>query len=185
MSEPVYSTETPVEADPAAQPDTPTDWEAEAKKWEKRSKDNFAKLKEAQPKLAELDQIKAANQTEAEKLTSELTRWQTEAETWRGQAVGSRIQAIASDLFADPSDAVEALSSSNYLDAGGQINEDAIKADLAGLLERKPHWAKSSGGPATPRPPAPNLHQGSGGGTPVSSPGAEFAAILQSQLGGG
>jgi hypothetical protein len=55
----------------------------------------------------------------------ELNRWQTEAETWRKAAVGNRIEALASTDFADPSDAIAALSGTDYLDAGGQIDEAA------------------------------------------------------------
>lgn len=178
--EPVEGQEPAVEA--AAQQST-TDWEAEARKWEKRSKDNYAKLKDAEPKLAEYEAMKAASQTEAERQAAELTRWQSEAETWRKAAVGNRIQALASVEFADASDAVTALSEGQYLDAGGQIDEEQIKADLAALLERKPHWRKGSSEPAAPRLPVPNRAQGAGG-QQSSDPAAQFASFLQSQLQG-
>lgn len=188
MSQPVHTTETPTEpetTEAAAQQPASVDWEAEAKKWEKRSKENFAKLKEAEPKLAELDAIRIANQSETERQAQELVRWQTEAETWRQAAVGNRIQAIATADFADPSDAVgspEFADPSKYLDAGGQIDEDAIKADLGALLERKPHWRRQAGPIDTgPRLPVPNLAQGSGGRA-AANPADEFAAILQRQL---
>lgn len=168
--------------EPAAQP-APVDWEAEAKKWEKRSKDNFARLKEAEPKLAEYEQLKAASQTDAERQAQELNRWQSEAETWRKAAVGNRIQALAAVDFADPSDAVAALAEHNFLDAGGQIDEDAIRSELAAVLERKPHWRRPSEGAAAPvtRTPAPSAAQGTGG-TPPNDPAAQLAAIVQGQL---
>jgi hypothetical protein len=149
----------------------------------RRQKSQFADYDDLKAKATELDQIRAANQTEAERLNNELTRWQTEAQTWRGQAVGSRIQALAAGVFADPADAVEALKSGEYLDAGGQINEAAIQQDLADLLARKPHWAKPSGSAAsTPRAPAPNLAQGTSGAAASADPAATFASIIQGQL---
>jgi molecular chaperone GrpE (heat shock protein) len=184
MSEPATSTpaeptQTPTEgAEPAAQPSV-TDWEAEARKWEKRSKDNFAKLKEAEPKLAEYDKLRQSQQTEVERQAEELTRWQTEAQQWRGMAINSRVETLATD-FADPTDALAALGdTSKYLDAGGQINEDAIRTDLTALLEKKPHWRRPDGAQPLPRVPAPNPHQGSGGGTPASDPKSEFGAIIR------
>lgn len=181
MSEPVHTTETPAPT-PAEQaaPPAETDWEAEAKKWEKRSKDNFAKLKDAEPKLAEYEQYKAANQTETERQAQELTRLQGQAETWRNQAVGSRIQAFAADSFADPSDALAALSIENYLDNDGQIDDAAIQKDLTEVLERKPHWRKAaeSGGS---RLPWPNLAQGTGTSPPASAdPNRAFLRDLMS-----
>jgi hypothetical protein len=173
-----------VDAAEPAQDKASIDWEAEARKWERRSKDNLAKLREAEPKLTEYEQIVASRKTEAERLAEETTRWQTEAEKWRGNAIGNRIEALAASDFADPSDAVGQLDINNYLDAGGQIDEAAIKADLNALLERKPHWRRQEGVTA-PRVPAPNTHQGSGvNGTPASNPAAEFGAILQSQISG-
>lgn len=147
-----------------------------------RTKAQFKDYADLKTKAAELDQIKATNQTEAERQAEELTRWQGEAETWRGHAVGSRIQALAAGMFADPSDAVETLKSGQYLDAGGQIDDTAIQADLDALLERKPHWRRPDGTPAAPRVPAPNPAQGSGGGTPAADPATEFASILRQGL---
>src|SRR5690349_4058409 len=164
MSEPATTepTDAPDTVEPAAQQAT-VDWEAEAKKWEKRSKDNFAKLKEAEPKLAEYEQIVASRKTEAERQAEELQRWQADAEKWRGAAVKSRIETLAAD-FADPTDALAAIGDpAQFLDAGGQINDEAIKAELASVLERKPHWRRQDAAPATPRPPAPNRAQGAGG----------------------
>jgi molecular chaperone GrpE (heat shock protein) len=182
MSEPAITepSATPEGTEPAAQ-QTPTDWEAEAKKWEKRSKDNFAKLKEAEPKLAEYEQIVASRKTEAERQAEELSRWQADAEKWRGAAVKSRIETLAGD-FADPTDALAAIGDpAQFLDAGGQINDEAIKAELASVLERKPHWRRQDAPPPSPRPPAPNRAQGAGG-TATADPAAALSAILQGQL---
>lgn len=80
MSEPTVTTTTASFAAPAAQPEPPkptppatppatpaaaTDWEAEAKKWEKRAKENFEKANK-------LDEIESASKTEAQKLQDRL-----------------------------------------------------------------------------------------------------------------
>jgi hypothetical protein len=114
----------------------------------------------------------------------EATRWQTEAETWRTKAVSSRVETLAAADFADPSDALAAIDPAKYLGAGGEIDEAAIKADLAALLERKPHWRRASDSAARTRIPAPNPAQGSGvNGKAAADPATEFAAILRAQLG--
>lgn len=139
----------------------------------------------AQQKLAEYERLEQASKTELERATEELNRWQSEAEKWRTTSVGSRIEALAAPEFADPSDAASALDPSKYLDSGGQIDEAAIRKDLAALLEKKPHWRRQSDTPSGPRLPAPNPSQGSGAnGRPTSNPANEFASILQAQLNG-
>jgi hypothetical protein len=180
---------------PAVQPETPetpaqapkeTDWVAEARKWEQRAKDNMAKLKEAEPIVSQWKALEEASKTETQRAQEEVTRWQTEAQTWRTAAVSSRVETLASADFADPSDALAAIADpAKYLDVGGQINEDAIKADLAALLERKPHWRRNTtAAPVGPRTPAPNPAQGSGvNGTAAADPAQQFAAILRSQMG--
>lgn len=132
--------------------------------------------------LAELERIRQANQSDLEKAQAETQRWQTDAETWRKAAVGSKIQALAAESFADPTDAISALADKNFLDAGGQIDENAIKTELAGVLQAKPHWAKPVD--STPRPPAPNPAQGAPGGAPTD-PAQQFAAALQGAMASG
>lgn len=160
------------------------DWKAECRKWEQRAKENKRALDDAAPKLSEYDRLVEASKSDLERANEAAQRWQTEAEQWRKTSVSSRIQALASTDFADPSDAVTGLSANNYLDAGGVINDDAIKRDLADMLAKKPHYRKASEAaePAKPRVPAPNQHQGSGGGTPALDARQQFAQILRSTL---
>lgn len=143
-----------------------------------RQKAQFADYGEAKAKAAEFDKLQEANQTESQRQAAEVAKWQTEAETWRGQAVAARIEALAAD-YADPSDASTALAGRNYLDAGGQIDENAIRADLAEVLEKKPHWRKGSDEPSGSRPPIPNLAQGTSGTAAHASPRDQFAALIQ------
>lgn len=185
MSEPI---EQPQEA-PETPAETPkeTDWKAEARKWEQRAKDHKKALDEATPIVSQWKALEEASKTELQRAQEELTRWQTEATTWRTQAVSSHVEKLAASDFADPSDALAAIGDAGkYLGAGGEINEDAIKADLSALLERKPHWRKAEPptGPVAPRVPAPNPAQGSGAnGRAANDPAQELAAILRAQLG--
>lgn len=145
---------------------------------------------EQKQQLTEYQALVAASQTDAQRKDAELaakalevSNWQSEAERWRTTSVTNRIEALAGQDFADPSDAAAALSEpGKYLDAGGVIDEAAIKADLASLLDRKPHYRRPDGVPVV-RTPAPNHAQGSSanGATPAD-PAAEFAALLRQKM---
>lgn len=159
------------------------DWKAEARKWEQRAKENSQRLKEAEPALAEYHRLVEASKTDLERTAEEATRWQSEAEKWRSASVASTIESRAASAgFADPSDAVSNLDKSKYLDAGGVIDTAAMDADLAALLEVKPHY-KRTVEPSGPRVPAPNRAQGAAGAS-GASPADEFAAILRGKLAG-
>jgi hypothetical protein len=137
---------------------------------------------EAKEKLAAYDKTVAANQTELEKATTALTRYQTESESWRSRAVAAKVEALAGVDFADPTDAVNGLDPAKYLNAGGEIDEAAIKTDLAALLEAKPHYKRPEGAPTT-RVPAANTAQGSSArGNTAQTPADQFAAIFQGAL---
>jgi hypothetical protein len=60
------------------------------------------------------------------------------------------VRASATGRFADPTDATDSLTRdpARYVNDAGEIDTDAIQADLDDLLERKPHWAV----PAVPEP---------------------------------
>lgn len=134
-------------------------------------------------KLAEFDKIQAANQTDLEKAQAETERLKAEAETWRTATVATTVRALAATEFADPDDAVRNLDPSKYLGADGTIGEDAIKSDLAALLESKPHYRRADGQSPAPRVPAPNPHQGSGvNGKAAPDPAGQFAAVLSQAL---
>ena len=72
------------------------------------------------------------------------------------RAVSAEVKALSVNLFADPSDAADVLMKdpAKYVDVDGDIDIDAIEADLADLLERKPHWAKPEAAAATEVDPA-------------------------------
>lgn len=77
------------------------------------------------------------------------------------RAVTAEVKAAAGD-FADPEDAVAFLQSkiSEYGVDAGDIDTEAIAADLADLLERKPHLRKRESAPEQPKQPKPDPSQG-------------------------
>lgn len=135
---------------------------------------------DARQKLSKYDEIVKANQTDLEKAQGEVSRWQTEAEKWRGSAVASTVRALAATDFADPDDAVRNVEPGKYIDAGGAIDEKAIKADLDALLAAKPHYRRATDD-GSPRAPKPNPAQGGTNGTPTD-PAQLFAGVMQQAL---
>jgi hypothetical protein len=105
-------------------------------------KDNFAKLKEAEPKLAEYEIARPTQTDRSERQAEELTRWQSEAR--RGAPTGGRFPHRSARRPTSPTRPTPSpqLDPSKYLDAGGQIDDDAIRTDLADVLDRKPHWRR-------------------------------------------
>ncbi|WP_432130656.1 hypothetical protein [Streptomyces tendae] len=146
------------------------------------------RLKEQEPLLAELQRIKDAEKTESERLNDQLERAAKQVLVTRQKLAKARVQALAgaaSDgraAFTDPEDAVGALDLDSYIGEDGDIDEDAIEADLQALLERKPHWAKSQPQEG-PRRPAPDRTQASGANNKQApNPREEFAAWFKPRL---
>jgi hypothetical protein len=127
-------------------------WKALSRKHEDRSKENATAAEE-------LAAIKAAQQTEAEKVAARAEAAEKAAAGLRDRALKAEIRAAAGE-FADPADAALYLDLTKY--NGDEIDPDALAADLAAVLTAKPHLAK-----ATAPPPPPDLLQGARGGDPT------------------
>ncbi|MFF7023050.1 hypothetical protein ACFY97_18855 [Streptomyces klenkii] len=140
------------------------------------------RLKELEPKAAELERIKDAEKSDTQRLSDQLAAANERIERTRKRLVQAQVQAKAAVTFADPEDAVGALDLDSYIDADGDIDEAAIEADLQALLERKPHWAKSQ--PLEgPRRPAPDRTQASGANNQRSlDPADVFSGWVKSRL---
>ncbi|MGW6739717.1 hypothetical protein ACWGDX_03040 [Streptomyces sp. NPDC055025] len=129
------------------------EWKKRAKDAEQQAKDQAARLKEFEDR----------DKTDAQKLTERATDAEERAATATRLAVAAKVEALAATTFEDPEDAIASLDPAKFIDDAGAINTDAIKTELAALLERKPHWAKAVG----PRTPKPDPGQGARpGGTP-------------------
>jgi hypothetical protein len=113
-------------------------------------------VKDAEPIVKKWQELEEASKSELEKAQAAATKAAERAAGFVKRAVVAEIRAAATG-FADPSDAVAFLSdTSKYSDDNGDIDTDAIKADLADLLKRKPHLA---GTPSTRAPlPDPTLN---------------------------
>lgn len=114
---------------------------------------------EQKTKLSEYDRLAEASKTELERAQEAAKREADRATSLLSRAVKSEVKALAQG-FADPEDAAAFLDLSKYATGDGDVESDSIKADLADLLQRKPHLGKS---PET-RVPAPNPAQGSSAG---------------------
>lgn len=140
------TTTTPASGVQVANNTTEPDWKAESRKHEKRSKESYA---EAQKLRAELEEIKTASQSETEKAIDkarkEAAKEATEQVTsgFQKRVLKAEIRAQAAGRFADVDDPVRFLDldDDKFFDAEGEVQTDALKAALDGLLEAKPHWA--------------------------------------------
>lgn len=112
--------------------------------------------KEKAELAARLKEFEDRDKTEAEKLTAARDAAEQRASAATARAVRSEVRALA-DGYADRDDAVLNLGDlTKYVGKDGEVDTDAITAELAKVLERKPHLAKASG----PRNPAPDPSQG-------------------------
>lgn len=114
--------------------------------------------KRADDLARKVQEFEDRDKSELDKATAKAERLADQAAKATARAVSAEVRAQAVSQFADAGDAVDALmrDTSKYVDADGDINTDLIEADLADLLERKPHWAKPElATPAAATPAAP------------------------------
>lgn len=120
-----------------------TDWKEMARKHEARAKENKAAADE-------LAALKAANATDAEKVTARAETAEKRVADLTDRTVKAEVRALATEGFADPSDAALFLDLAKYVNDAGDIDNGAITTDLAALLTSKPHLAKPTGPPPPP-----------------------------------
>lgn len=111
---------------------------------------------EQKQRLEEYDRLVAASKSELEKAQEAAQTNEQRAQALLTRAVKAEVRALASQGFTDPEDAAAFLDLSSYANDSGEVNTEQIRADLADLLERKPHLGKQ---PET-RKPQPNPAQG-------------------------
>lgn len=124
---PAPTPEPPKEPEPPAEPakgdpDKGTDWEAEAKKWEKRAKEN----KNATEKLAKLE---AAAMSEQEKAVAEAKAagLAEAASTYGSKLAAAELKAAAANKGVDLSSIDDLIDSSRFVREDGEVDSDAIK----------------------------------------------------------
>jgi hypothetical protein len=170
--------------DPDPDPVNPDDdWKAKSRKNETRAKKAEREAKEAKEALAKREE---ADQTESEKAVAKakeegrkeaLTEAEKERRADRLEVAVTRLASKGIKIgegdeakmvrFADSEDAllhVERAISRGEVDAAdiyddeGKVKADALTAELAQLLERKPHLAAGKG--ETPKPGDPDFRKG-------------------------
>lgn len=135
-----------------------TDWKAEAKKWEKRSKDNHT----------ELENLRAANMSDQEKAVSDAEKaGRTAAASEYGQRLaGAEFRAAVAAAGLDLGEAAELIDVNRFIGEDGEVNVAAIKSAVTKLSKLAPaRGAGRSGG-----------DMGGGGGSGTQ------AATLQQQI---
>jgi hypothetical protein len=112
-----------------------TDWEAEAKKWEKRAKDN----KNAAVKLEQLerDAMTAQEKAVAEAKAAGMAE---AAKTYGSKLAAAKLEAAAASKGVDLSSIGKYLKADMFVGEDGEVDSAAIKAAVA-------DFAKSMGGP--------------------------------------
>ncbi len=125
------------------------------------------------PKASEYDRIAEASKTAEERAQEALKAAQDRAAAATQRVARAEVKAALAGLVDDPDSIIEDLNLSRFVNDDGDVNEDAVAA-------LKSKYAGFAG----KRGPRPDLSQGSAAnGRSVVNPAAEFASILQSQLG--
>ncbi|WP_327378004.1 hypothetical protein OG393_31005 [Streptomyces sp. NBC_01216] len=131
---------------------------------EREAKAAAKKLAQAEKKRADdlarkVAEFEDRDKSELEKATTAAEAAAKRAEAATKRAVRAEVKAAAAE-FADPDDAVAFLDLSAYTDTDGEIDTEQITADLADLLERKPHLKRQAPAPQQPKQPKPDPSQG-------------------------
>lgn len=102
-------------------------WKAQSRKHEERAKANAAAAKE-------LEELKAANASDSERAVAEAVKKAVAEERSAGAAKLARqvFLAAAAGRLDNPSDVIEDVNLSRYIDANGDVDEDG----LAKLIDR-------------------------------------------------
>jgi len=118
-----------------------------------------AEKKRADELARQVAEFEDRDKSELEKATTKAERLEAAAAKATARAVKAEVRAAAAE-FADPEDAAAFLDLSTYTSDDGEIDTEAISADLEALLERKPHLRRAA--PADPKKPAPKPDPGQG-----------------------
>ena len=122
--------------------DSQVDWKAKAREWEKRAKQNTARIAELEPKAKQFDVLDQASKSDAERFQEKVS------ELTQAQAAAERRALVASVALE------KGLPASLARRLQGETQAD-LEADADELLAQFPQ--KDDG----PRRPAPDVSQGS------------------------
>lgn len=128
-----------------------TDWKAEARKHEKRAKENAAAAKRARELEAELNQYREASQSETERAISAARR-EAEKETaarYTRQLATAEVRAAAGGKLQDPNDAVRLIDLDDHIGQDGSVNTDSLRDAIDQLIKEKPYLGIQKARPAS------------------------------------
>jgi hypothetical protein len=118
-----------------------------------------AEKKRADELARKVAEFEDRDKSELEKATAKAERLEAAAQAATARALKAEVKAAAGE-FADPEDAVAFLDLAKYTSDDGEIDSEAISADLADLLERKPHLRRAAAEPLKKPAPKPDPSQG-------------------------
>lgn len=140
--QPPTPTPPPADSKPPADPAGDTDWKAEARKWEKRAKENTKAAEE-------LEKVKADAMSEAEKaVAAAKAEGRAEALKESNTALAAaRFEAAVAKAGVTLGDAASLIDTSKFLTDKGEVDDDAIKDAVTKLakLAPKPGAGRSGG----------------------------------------
>lgn len=122
-----------------------------------------AERKRADELARKVAEFEDRDKSELDKATSKAERLEAAAKAATARAVKAEVRAAAAE-FADPEDAAAFLDLAAYTSDDGEIDTEAISADLDALLDRKPHLRRAAAEP--PKKPSPKPDPGQGSRTP-------------------
>lgn len=130
-----------------------------SRKWERRAKENKAKLDEAAPKLAEWEKAQEAAKTELERANERATALEERFNSSLQRAASAEIRAALTGVVPDPGALIEDMNIGRFITAEGEIDSDAISALRGKYAAFAP--------PAAPGRMAPNPAQGTSAQPPL------------------
>jgi hypothetical protein len=130
--------------------DAGKDWQAEAEKWKAQSRKHEAEAKAGKTAKARLDEIEAANQTEAEKAAKRLADAETRANDAATRLANSTkenaILKAAAGKLEHPEDAVKFGIDALEVGEDGSVDPTAAGALVDQILTDRPSWALKGDG---------------------------------------
>lgn len=141
-----------------------------------------AEKKRADDLAAKVQEFEDRDKSEIERVTAQAERAQEAAKKATARAVRAEVKALAAG-FADLDDAVVHLDArmAGYSNADGEIDTEAIEADLAEILERKPHLRKAATA-ADPDPGKPKPKPDPGQGPRPQAPPTDYRTADKATL---
>jgi ATPase subunit of ABC transporter with duplicated ATPase domains len=118
-----------------------------------------AEKKRADDLARKVQEFEDRDKSDLDKATAKAERLEAAAKAATARAAKAEVRAAAGE-FADPEDAVAFLDLAKYTSDDGEIDTEAISADLADLLERKPHLRRQAAEPQKKPAPKPDPSQG-------------------------